>query len=201
MAMGTNALIIPGRGLLGTAPAHTPPPNPYTFDPNNPLTFDVDWILAHTSRENMIELSKDGGEQEAKGSWWTSDIYTRVSDITLSLVVNMLQLDKATFQAAFPSGSVTPAGGWAIESNIGLLERAVFVYARGASGSALAIYAPRVSLSVGDMPSFDLENFFEIQLSGTLNSALQTVTLEGETNTEVAVGKTAVFYPPIPLAA
>ncbi len=204
MAMGsTNSLIIPGRGTVGFAAPHTPVPDAYAFDPVDELTYDpAEWTFAHTSRENMVELGKDGGEQEAKGSWWTSDIYTRVTDISLSLTINSLQLDKPTFEAAFPSGAVTAAGGWAISSNVGLLERAVFIYARGAqAGSALAIYCPRVSLSIGDMPAFDLENFFELQLAGTLNSATQDVTVEGDVTVEVTIGRTAVIYPPVALAA
>ena len=41
--------------IIGIAPAHTPPSVPYLFDPNNHAANG--WVLEHTSRGNMIELS------------------------------------------------------------------------------------------------------------------------------------------------
>lgn len=59
MAFGTNNIILPGKGVVGFAPPHTEPPDKATF---NPTGDNQGWTFFHSSRENNVKFSKDGGD-------------------------------------------------------------------------------------------------------------------------------------------
>lgn len=167
MAMNAGNTIIPGRGAVFIAPVGTPIPDYNTINPN--LDTGAWKSVGHTSRDNAVSLTQDGGESETRGSWWDDSIATTTSPVTRTLTVNTLEIGAEQLNLAFngqlETDSVT--GSYKVPAAILPTEQAVFVLAVQGS-KRLGVYFSRVSLSVGEMPTFDPESFFEIQLVGQI---------------------------------
>lgn len=162
-------VIIPGRGAIFTAAPGATPPDYHTLTPLNP---PVAWSsLGHTSVENNVALSKDGGEATFYDSWWEAAIAVTKSPTNWSVTVGALELSKNTFDLAF-SGELeeaTATGGYLVPSDITSVNKALFILALQGE-KRMGLYLPSVSVSLGDAPSFDREALFEIPLSASILS-------------------------------
>lgn len=201
MSLEVRNTVIPARGIVAVGEDHLPPPDFHVFNPADSSTYDPGWYLFHTSRENLPSLDKDGGESTTLGSWWVSSIDTTYEDETNSIAFNSLEVNGRTLQAAWPNGRVTANGGWAVPAAVASERKAVFVFALSSSGRLMAWYAPNVDLRVGDMPEFDMEQYFEVNLSGNMLGAAEDVTVVGGTEAEARIGEKFVTYPPTKLVA
>lgn len=171
MAFNADAVIIPGRGTVLVADPDTAFPDYKTVDPAGEI--EGGWVcLGHTSRENMVEISVEGGELTTKGSWWSPNLRSARSPRIFGGKVNALQMDKATMELAFPGGKHDQGkSSFAVPSIARDVLKSLFILAEDQTGQRMAVGLYRASVSLGDAPSFDVENFFEIQLSwSTLDS-------------------------------
>lgn len=169
MALNNAAVFLPGRGTVFVADPGTPVPNYKTVDPGDPSTYEGWDCLGHTSRDNTVALTKDGGDTTQLGSWWNEALRTSKEAETWGGTANSLQIDRTTLQLAFPSGSVkTDSNGNAYYDFGGsaTIEKAVFVLMVDGTGR-MAINQPRVDVSIGDAPEIATDGFFEIQLAWT----------------------------------
>lgn len=175
MPLNDNAVIIPGRGTVFHGEPGLAPPDLDTLDPLDPATYTGWTWLGHTSRENAVSLSKSGGEKTTKGTWWNTALRATTSAIEWDLTVNALQVDAGTLALAFPGGAVDPDrdGMFVVGDNVGSVEKAVFVYMIDATAHA-GLWWPKVDLGLGEAPTIDPENFFEIQLAG------KSLSMDGE---------------------
>lgn len=165
MAMDDTATIIPGRGTVFIAPLGTTPPNYKTVNPDVSTTFAGWDCVGHTSRDNTVSLSKDGGDVTTKGSWWSEALRTTRESVDWSLTFNSLQVDRFTMGLAF-GGGVVEDGGYIVPDAVVSQERALFVLmVDGASRMGILLY--RADMTLGDAPEIAVDDFFEIQIAAT----------------------------------
>ncbi len=163
---GMNAanVIIPGRGAIFTAAPSTLPPAYKTMTPEAPGT---GWVsLGHTSKENAVALSKEGGEITSFDSWWTAALAVIYSSNTWSVTVNALQIDVGVLDLAF-NGELDEDEGYIVPAAVTAVDKALFILAVQGS-KRMGLYLPKVSITLGDAPSFDPTRLFEVPLSAAV---------------------------------
>lgn len=168
-APSAGNVIIPGRGAIFTAEPGTTPPDYHVITPYAPGT---GWSsLGHTSVENNVSLSKDGGEATFYDSWWEAAIAVTKSPTNWSVTVGALELSKDNFDLAFSGELETKSitGGYLVPSDIKAVSKAMFVLAVQGE-KRMGLYLPSVSISLGDAPAFDREALFELPLAASILS-------------------------------
>lgn len=170
MAFNSAATIVPGRGTVLVAAPNVAPPDFATVNPDDATALTaINWAaLGHTSRENSVAMSKDGGDPTTRGSWWDSALSTTYADTNWEVTVNTLQVDSVSLGLAFGGGVHTAASKrFAVKAAITAQEKALFILMVDGP-TRMGIYIPRASVSIGDAPEIDPENFFEIQLAAQI---------------------------------
>lgn len=180
MALNAGATIIPGRGTVFVAAVDTAPPAAdaaalATLDPLTPTTYTGWDCIGHTSRENTVAFTKDGGDSTNQGSWWDESLRTNYDPTSWGFTVNSLQVDALTMQLAFGGGTHDGTAGTYDVKAITAVSRAVFILAVD-STARLGLWAPNASVTVGDAPDFPVDGFLEIQLSAAANTSSTTGT-------------------------
>lgn len=174
MALDAGQIILPGNGNVLLAPEDTAPFNPAQFIIGDEASYGTGWeSLGHTSRENTVALSKDGGDATQKGSWEQEGIEAIYDPTQWSCSVNALQLGQETFELAFGGGTWNAADQSYDMGNVAPVTRALMVILVQGTKRA-GFYMPKASITLGDAPTIDVEEFFEIQLNG---QALMSSTL------------------------
>lgn len=166
---GLNAanVMIPGRGAIFTAAPGTPAPDYKLLDPANP---PAGWeCLGHTSKENSVALGKSGGEATSYGSWWAEALAVTYDATSWDISVGALQVDAGVLDLAF-NGSIDNDGGYIVPSEVVAVDKAIFVLAVQGS-KRMGLYLPKVSVTLGDAPTFDPTKLFEVPLKGTVLSS------------------------------
>ena len=166
MGFNSKATVIPGKGtVLVNAPDATAP-NYLTLDPTSP---SGGWVtLGHTSRNNTVAMSKDGGDATQVGSWWDEALRTTYSPINWSVTVNSLQVDSLTLSLAFGGGTINGSvGSYDVDGTITPAAKSIFILVQDGL-FRLGIYIPNVTVTIGDAPEFPVDDFFEIQLSAQM---------------------------------
>ncbi len=167
MALDATSTILPGRGAVFVGEVDAVEFDLDGLDLNDPATFAT-WISAgHTSRENLPAFAKDGGEATQKGSWEEEAIRSNYSSTAWSLAINALQLDKATLELAFGGGTYDAAKKRYSVKTISEIKKSIFLVMFDGDVRA-GIYMPNTTITLGDAPEIDVENFFEVQLSAQL---------------------------------
>lgn len=157
-------VMIPGRGAIFTADPGTEAPDYLTL---SPTASGPDWTcLGHTSKENAVALGKSGGEATSFGSWWADALAVIYDAVSWDISVGALQIDKGVLDLAF-SGSIDTDGGYIVPAAVNAVDKAVFVLAMQGT-KRMGLYLPRVSITLGDAPTFDPSKLFEVPLKGTV---------------------------------
>lgn len=159
-----SKLILPGNGTVLQAPVGTAPFDLDGFQLNDPATFTGWELLGHTSRENPPAFSKEGGDVTQKGSWEQSGIRAVPGEgETYTFSVNSLEVSQASLSLAFGGGNYDAARKRYGVKDIVAQELALFLVMLDGTSRA-GIDMPNTSVKVGDLPTIDVENFFEVQL-------------------------------------
>lgn len=182
MGFKSNATVIPGKGTVLVADPDTAAPADYlTLDPTDvdvltgELTDAPGWEgLGHTSRENNVSLSKDGGDVTASGSWWEEVLRSTRAPTNWTVTVNSIQVDALTLGLAFGGGTLDTVAGSYDVGDIVPQDKALFILIVDNGGNRLGLYIPNTSVSIGDAPEFAIDAFFEIQLSGAIQNSTTT---------------------------
>lgn len=162
--MNADAVMIPGRGAIFTAAVSTAPPAYKTMSPETPGT---GWTsLGHTSKENAVGLSKSGGEATSFESWWAAALAVIYSSTTWAVTVNALQIDAGVLDLAF-NGSLDDDDGYIVPASVVAVDKALFVLAVQGT-KRMGLYLPKVSITLGDAPTFDPTRLFEVPLSAAV---------------------------------
>lgn len=171
--------IIPGRGFVFTANAGTEAPDLNQFDPENPEACFASWTwLGLTSKDNLVALSAEGGDSEVRDTWEYAAVRVEKARTTYGMSVNALNVNEATLGLAFPGGKWdSQKKSYAISSNSGTTDKAVFVVIIDNKNGLAALYFPNGAMSLGEAPSLSADGFLEINLKVTA----QTDSKTGET--------------------
>ena len=173
----SNATTIPGKGTVLVAAPDTAPPVDYlSLDPTGSLAVSAPgWeALGHTSRENNVAMSKDGGEVTSVGSWWDENLRNNRSATNWTVTVNSIQIDALTLGLAFGGGTLNTTEGSYDVGDIVPQNKALFILVVDSAGNRLGLYIPNTTVTIGDAPEFPLETFFEIQLSAAITNSATT---------------------------
>ncbi|MFD5599178.1 hypothetical protein ACFWHR_03880 [Leucobacter sp. NPDC058333] len=173
---------IPGFGTVFTAPPNTPLPEggitAFTREADTVGDFDN---LGHTSSENTIELSVDGGDAQSKRSWLRSNLVTIYEGITWSAAGSSIQCDKATVQKIYNGWDTADGKGSVIGATKEGINLAMVILAEDDTGN-LGFYIPNQNFTFGDAPSFDVENFFELPFAASFQAPASGVLPSGPNN-------------------
>lgn len=163
---GMNAanVIIPGRGAVFIAAPLTVAPDYKVMTPELPGT---GWeSLGHTSKENAVTLEKEGGEATTYDSWWAAALAVVYESNSWTVSVNALQIDAGVLDLAF-NGSVDTDGGYIVPASVEAVDKALFILAVQGT-KRMGLYLPKVSITLGDAPTFDPTALFEVPLTAAV---------------------------------
>lgn len=161
MALLDSAVLIPGTGYMYTAPAETTAPTDLT-SPEAP------WEnLGHTSREDGLTITRDGGDSEVIGTWQNPSLRERREPTTFAITAYLHQVTNEVLEMYFGPGDVDTEGVFGVTSAVATVDRALYV--RIVDGAnEVGLYVPRVSISSEDDVEIDVEGFLAFPVRMTV---------------------------------
>lgn len=155
MALSDGAVILPGTGYFYIAPAETAAPADKTA-PAAP------WEnLGHTSREDGMTITREGGDVTTLGTWQNPALRTRRDPTTYALTFNLHQIDNQVLELYFGGSDVDTAGVFGVPLDFGAITKALYV--RLVDGAdEVGLYIPKVEVSAEDDIEVDVEGFLQL---------------------------------------
>lgn len=161
MALNDAAVYIPGTGRVYTAPAETAQPLSLTA-PATP------WAeLGHTSREDGMTITRDGGDTEVIGTWQNPSLRERRDPTTFAITMFLQQIDNEALSLYFGGGDVTNAGEFGVAIAGTTAERALYVRIIDGANE-VGLYVPKVSIAAEDDVEVDVEGFLSLPIRCTV---------------------------------
>lgn len=181
MSVDATKLVIPGHGTVFHAPKNTLPPTAgleaFSLTANEVMNNDtvpVAWKnLGHTSKQNTIAFTKEGGERESIDTFLADAVRTSTGSVSWGINVAALQFDADNLDLAF-DGDFDPATGGYTVAGSGSVETALFLYFKDNTGS-IGFWLPNTEMSLGEAPSVDTAQFLELPLTASILSAPASV--------------------------
>lgn len=161
MPQTDSAVIIPGTGFMYIAPPETAKPASLTA-PAAPWE-----TLGHTSREDGLTITRDGGDSEVLGTWQNTALRERRDPTIFAITAFLHQVDNAVFELYFGTGDVATAGEFGVISTTGTTAKALYVRIVDGANS-VSLYVPRVSIAAEDDVEVDVENFLAFPVRMTV---------------------------------
>lgn len=161
MALVDSAVVIPGTGFLYLAPAETVQPASLTA-PAAP------WEnLGHTSADDGLTITRDGGDSETLRSWQNTALRERRDPTTFAITAHLHQVDNSVFELYFGAGDVSNAGEFGVQDASATTSKALYV--RIVDGAnEVGLYVPKVSIGADDDVEVDVENFLAFPVRATV---------------------------------
>ena len=161
LALTDSAVYVPGTGFIYLAPAETVRPASLT-SPSAP------WVnLGHTSRDDGLTITRDGGDTEVLGTWQNPSLRQRVDPTTYAITLTAHQVDNTVLSLYFGGGDVSVTDTFGVDSTTGTTEQAMYV--RIVDGaSEVDMYLPKVSITSDDDMEIDPEGFLSFPLKATV---------------------------------
>lgn len=153
MAQTDSAVYLPGTGHIYIAPNGTAAP----VDPTAPAS---PWeTLGHTSREEGLTITREGGDSEIKGTWQNAALRERRDPTTFAVTMQLHQIDNTVLELYFGDADISVANKFGVpEGGSQTVEKALFV--RVVDGAnEVGLYVPKVSIGADDDVEVDVENF------------------------------------------
>lgn len=161
MALIDSAVLIPGTGRLYTAPSETAIPANLTAPP-------APWEdLGHTSREDGLTITRDGGDSETVGTWQNPVLRERREPTTFAITAFLHQVTNEVLEMFFGPGDVDTADRFGVTSSTATIERALYVRIIDGTNE-VGLYVPKVSISSDDDIEVDVENFLAFPVRMTV---------------------------------
>ena len=174
MAVDSTKLVIPGHGTVFHAPVNTlPPSNPleaFNLQADGPTPWKN---LGHTSKQNTIAFTKEGGDRETIDTFLADAVRESVASTSWGVTIAALQFDEDNLAMAFNGDFDEATGGYTVATPVPV-EAALFLYFQDTTG-ALGFWLPNTTVALGDAPTVDTANFFELPLSATILAASNDV--------------------------
>lgn len=161
MALDDAAVYVPGTGHIYIAPAST-------TKPANLVTPASPWAeLGHTSRDDGLTLTRDGGDSEVLGTWQNSALRERRDPTTWAITMQLQQVDNTALGMYFGGGDLTAEGVFGVPSIEATTEKALYV--RIVDGAKeVGLYVPKVSIAADDDMEVDVEGFLSFPIRCTV---------------------------------
>jgi len=161
MALLDSAVILPGTGYMYLAPAETPAPSNLS-EPAAP------WDnLGHTSREDGLTITRDGGDSETVGTWQNASLRERREPSVFAITAYLHQVDNNVLSLYFGGGDASEPGVFGVTDVTSTVEQALYV--RIVDGSnAVGLYVPKVSVAAEDDVEVDVEGFLAFPIRATV---------------------------------
>lgn len=175
MAVDASALFIPGFATVFQATVGTAMPSGGLTDFTLQATGPTGWEnLGHTSKANMVNFSKDGGDKTSLDTALAAGVRTVYDSESWSLGVNALQLDKTSLDLAF-NGDFDDDDGYIVPASNNGVSKALFVLCQDGTAQ-LGFYIPNTSVKLGDAPDItDPTQFAELPLAAAIQAAAEAV--------------------------
>lgn len=161
MALNDAAVYVPGTGHIYIAPAST-------AKPANLVTPATPWAeLGHTSRDDGLTLTRDGGDSEVLGTWQNSALRERRDPTTWAITMQLQQVDNTALEMYFGGGDIDTEGIFGVPNVEATTEKALYV--RIIDGAKeVGLYVPKVSIAADDDMQVDVEGFLSFPIRCTV---------------------------------
>lgn len=161
MALNDSAVLIPGTGELWTAPAET-------VIPTNPTAPEAPWAnLGHTSRDDGLTITRDGGDTEPIGTWQNPSLRVTREPTSFAITAFLHQVDNEVLSMYFGPGDTTEPGQFGVTSAVTAITRALYVRIIDGDNEA-GLYVPKVEISSEDDMEVDVEGFLAFPVRMTV---------------------------------
>jgi len=161
VALIDSAVLIPGTGEIYVAPAETAMPASLTA-PASP------WDnIGHTSREDGLTITRDGGDSETIGTWQNPTLRERRDPTTFAITAFLHQVTNSVLEMYFGPGDVDTADQFGVTSSTATIERALYIRIIDGTNEA-GLYVPKVSISSEDDVEVDVEGFLAFPIRATV---------------------------------
>jgi hypothetical protein len=121
LALSDSSVYVPGTGFIYLAPASTAVPASLT-SPAAP------WVnLGHTSLDDGITITRDGGDSEVLGTWQNPSLRERKDPTTFALTMVAHQVDNTVLGLYFGGGDATGTGKFGVNATTGTTDKAMYV--------------------------------------------------------------------------
>lgn len=162
MALTDTTVVLPGLGHIYLAPSST-------VKPANLVTPAAPWEhLGHTSVEDGLTITRDGGDVTVLGTWQNRSLRERRDTTTFAITFRAHQADNTVLGLYFGGSNVATADVFGVpEGSPVAVEKALYV--RMVDGAtALGLYVPKVSIGSDDDVETDVENLLAFPLRATV---------------------------------
>jgi hypothetical protein len=161
VALTDSAVIIPGTGFMYTAPAETAQPASLTA-PAAP------WVnLGHTSREDGLTITRDGGDSEVLGTWQNASLRERRDPTNFAITAFLHQVDNTVLSYYFGTGDIDTTDEFGVTDATSTTSAALYVRIVDGANS-VGLYVPKVSISSEDDIEVDVEGFLAFPVRMTV---------------------------------
>jgi hypothetical protein len=161
VALIDSAVLIPGTGQIYVAPAETAIPANLTA-PAAP------WDnIGHTSREDGLTITRDGGDSETIGTWQNPTLRERRDPTTFAITAFLHQVTNEVLEMYFGPGDETTADRFGVTSSTATVERALYVRIIDGTNE-VGLYIPKASISSEDDVEIDVEGFLSFPIRATV---------------------------------
>jgi hypothetical protein len=165
VALTDSAVLIPGTGELWIAPLTGDTPATMPADPEAPTT---PWEnLGHTSREDGLTITRDGGDTEPIGTWQNPSLRVTREPTNFAITAFLHQVDNQVLSMYFGPGDTTVEGQFGVTSAVAAITRSLFVRIVDGENSA-SLYVPKVEISSEDDMEVDVEGFLAFPVRMTV---------------------------------
>jgi hypothetical protein len=161
VALNDAAVYIPGTGKVYVAP-------PETVRPVDLAAPTTPWDeLGHTSREDGLTITRDGGDSEVIGTWQNPSLRERRDPTTFAITMYLQQIDNTSLGMYFGGGDETVDGEFGVNVIGTTQENALYVRIIDGANE-VGLYVPKVSIAAEDDVEVDVEGFLSLPIRCTV---------------------------------
>lgn len=161
MALDDRAVVVPGAGHVYVAPVGTPAPT--SMD-----TPETPWRdLGHTSIEDGLTITHDGGDSDVLGTWQNAALRERRDPVVFAITLHLLQISNDTLSLYFGGGDASIAGVFSVNLIPQPQEMAVFIRIEDGN-QHWPIYIPKTSIGSDDDVEVDVEELLAFPIRMTI---------------------------------
>lgn len=162
MALDDAAVYIPGTGHVYIADPETVRPVDLTAPADPP------WDeLGHTSREDGLTITRDGGDTEVLGTWQNPSLRERRDPTTFAITMFLQQIDNNSLSLYFGGGDESVADEFGVNLVGATIEKALYVRIIDGANE-VGLYVPKVSIAAEDDIEVDVEGFLSLPIRCTV---------------------------------
>lgn len=158
--------VVAGQGWVFTGEPDTEPPTSLeSFDPKKLTISGFEW-LGSTSKENLTEFGREGGEDTVLDAWEVPSLRAIKSVEKWKVTIHSISITQKTFELTFPAGHWnTEAGGYDIPPESSSATKALLIVIKDDVHGYLGVYFPRGTVSLGGVPVLNASGFVELPIT------------------------------------